>query len=145
MHGLRQRPTPINRNRADRRHLRGDAGLCGVPHLEVLLTAATGYEALAANRPVSMEEERAVELCGEAGTSERNRLNEQESCTARRGISARPTNRLPDNRPLQLFEALQHCRVGKRSRRKERAVEAPIWATRVRHNGKDRVAKWHIG
>jgi hypothetical protein len=92
-----------------------------------------------------MQEERTVELCGEARTTQRNRLNEQDSCPARLGASARLADRLPDNRPLHLFKALQHCRVGKRSRRKERAVEAPIWATRVRHNGKDRIAKRHIG
>jgi hypothetical protein len=51
---------------------------------------------------------------------------------------------LAHNWPLQLLKAVHGCRIGKCPRRKEGAVEAPISATRIRHDGKDRVAKRHI-
>jgi hypothetical protein len=113
--------------------------------LEILLAATTGGETVTTDCLVNVEEEAPVELLGKPRTPERNRFNEQKSYPARLGASARLADRLSDDRPLHLFKAGQHRWIGKRSRRKERAVEAPIWATRVRHNGKDRIAKRHIG
>jgi hypothetical protein len=144
VHGLRQRATPVNAYRPDPRHLRRDPCLCGVAHLEIFLVAATGGEAVATDCLVNMQEERAVELLGKPRTPECDRLNEQEADPARLRISTRLTNRLAYDRPLQILKAVHDCGIGKCPRRKEGAVEAPISATRIRHNGKDRVAKRHI-
>jgi len=141
VHGLRQRATPVNAYRPDPRHLRRDPRLCGVAHLEIFLVAATGGEAVATDCLVNMQEERAVELLGKPRTPECDRLNEQEADPPCLRISTRLTNRLAYDRPLQLLKAVHYCRIGKCPRREEGAVEAPISATRIRHNGKDRVAK----
>jgi len=144
VHGLRQRATPVNAYRPDPRHLRSDPCLCGVAHLEIFLVAATGGEAVATDYLVNVEEETPVKLFGKPRTTQRDRLNEQEADPARLRISTHLTNRLPYDRPLQLLKAVHDCRIGKCPRRKECAVEAPISATRIRHNGKDRIAKRHI-
>jgi hypothetical protein len=144
VHTLWQRATPVNAYCPDPRHLRRDPCLCGVAHLEIFLVAATGGEAVATDYLVNMQEERAVELLGKPRTPECDRLNEQEADPARLRISTRLTNRFAYDRPLQILKAVHHCRIGKCPRRKEGAVEAPISATRIRHNGKDRIAKRHI-
>jgi hypothetical protein len=112
--------------------------------LEVVRAAATGHEAVATDYLVNVEEETPVELLGKPRTPECDRLNEQEADPARLRISTRLTNRLAYDRPLQILKAVHDCGIGKCPRRKEGAVEAPISATRIRHNGKDRVAKRHI-
>jgi hypothetical protein len=144
VHGLRQRATPVNAYRPDPRHLRKNPRLCGVAHLEIFLVAATGGEAVATDSLVNVEEETPVELLGKPRTPECDRLNEQEADPARLRISTRLTNRLAHDRPLQILKAVHGCRIGKCPRRKEGAVEAPISATRIRHNVKDRIAKRHI-
>jgi hypothetical protein len=144
VHGLRQRATPVNAYRPDPRHLRSDPRLCGVAHLEIFLVAATGGEAVATDYLVNVEEETPVELLGKPRTPECNRLDEQEADPPCLRISTRLTNRFAYDRPLQLLKAVHDCRIGKCPRREEGAVQAPISATRIRHNGKDRVAKRHI-
>jgi hypothetical protein len=145
MHGLRQRAAPVNRQRSDALHLRRDPRLCGVAQLKVIRAAATGCEALATDLLVSLKEERAIKLLRQARAPQRDRFNEQEAYPPCLRISAHFTNRLPYDRPLQLFQTAQYCRIGKRLRGKERTVDASIWATRLRHHLKDRVAKRHIG
>jgi hypothetical protein len=145
VHALWQRTTPVDRHRPDPRHLCGNGRLCGVAHLEIFLVPAAGGEAVATDRLVNMQEERAIELLGKPRTPECDRLDEQEADPPCLRISTRRTNRFAYDRPLQLLKAVHDCRIGKCPRRKEGAVEAPISATRIRHNGKDRVAKRHIG
>jgi hypothetical protein len=113
--------------------------------LEVVRAAATSHEALATDSLVNLEEENTIKYLGEARASQGDRLNEEKADAPFLRRSARLAERRANDRPLQRLKAMHHCRIGKCPRREEGAVQAPISATRIRHNGKDRIAKRHIG
>jgi hypothetical protein len=112
--------------------------------LEVVRAAATGHEALAADRLVNLEEENTIKYLGEARASQGDRLNEEKADTPFLRRSARLAERHANDRPLQRLKAVHHCGIGKRPCREESAVEAPIWATHIRHRGEDRIAERRI-
>jgi hypothetical protein len=112
--------------------------------LEVVRAAATGHEALAADRLVNLEEENTIKYLGEARASQGDRLNEEKAYAPFLRRSAQVAERRANDRPLQRLKAMHHCGIGKRPGCEECAIQAPISATRIRHNGKDRVAKRHI-
>jgi hypothetical protein len=141
VHTLWQRATPVNAYCPDPRHLRRDPCLCGVAHLEIFLVAATGHEALATDSLVNLEEENAIKYLGEARASQGDRLNEEKADAPFLRRSARLAERRANDRPLQPLKTLHHCGIGKRPCCEESAVEAPICATRIRDDVKDRIAE----
>jgi hypothetical protein len=144
MHALREWAAPVNRHRPDPCHLCRNRRLCGVAHLEVIRAAATGHKALAADRLINLKVENSVEHFGEARAAQRDRLNEEKADAPFLRHSARLAKRCANDRPLELLKAVHDCRIGKRPCREESAVEAPIWATRIRDDVKDRIAERRI-
>jgi hypothetical protein len=144
VHALWQRATPVDRHRPDPRHLCGNGRLCGVAQLEVIRAAPTGHEALAADCLVNLEEENTIKYLGEARASQGDRLNEEKAYAPFLRRSAQVAERRANDRPLQRLKAMHHCGIGKRPGCEESAVEAPIWATRIRDDVKDRIAERRI-
>jgi hypothetical protein len=144
MHGLRQRPTPVNWDRPYPLHLRGNPYLCDVTQLEILLAATTGEEAVATDCLVNVKEERAVELFSQAGATQGYGLNEQEAYPPCLRISTHCTDCCAHDRPLQLFKAGHHSRIRKCPRRENLGVEAPICTARIWDDVEDRIAKHRV-